>query len=165
MNYETYRIPANFTDAGKLFGMFPIRNSVEAVIAVLPIAACLLMLPPFGLTTRMIITLIVAVPVGGFALLGINDDSLTAFLRTWFQWKLGRAVITYRGRPPHTRKKKKGENGNGLEAITIRETAGAGAHGTVWKIHAKLAPGGKRRERRRHHKGRKVFENTGDHAG
>ena len=32
MSYETYHIPVNFTDAGKLFGVFEIRNAVETVL-------------------------------------------------------------------------------------------------------------------------------------
>ena len=34
MSYETYHIPVNFTDAGKLFGVFEIRNAVETVLPV-----------------------------------------------------------------------------------------------------------------------------------
>ena len=36
MNYESYYIPTNFTDAGRIFGLFEIRNMVEAVILTLP---------------------------------------------------------------------------------------------------------------------------------
>ena len=32
MPYETYHIPVNFTDAGRLFGMFEIRNAMEAIL-------------------------------------------------------------------------------------------------------------------------------------
>ena len=37
MGYETYHIPVNYTDAGKLFGLFEIRNVVEAVLIGLPV--------------------------------------------------------------------------------------------------------------------------------
>ena len=42
MNNETYYIPANFTDAGRVMGMFELRNLVEAVILTLQIgrASC-----------------------------------------------------------------------------------------------------------------------------
>ena len=33
MSYETYHIPVNFTDAGKLFGVFEIRNAVETAVS------------------------------------------------------------------------------------------------------------------------------------
>ena len=31
-NEDTYFIPANFTDAGRVFGMFELRNCIEAVV-------------------------------------------------------------------------------------------------------------------------------------
>ena len=30
MDSETYYIPVNYTDAGKLFGLFEIRNAIES---------------------------------------------------------------------------------------------------------------------------------------
>ena len=46
MGYETYHIPVNYTDAGKLFGLFEIRNVVEAVLIGLPVLAlCARFLP------------------------------------------------------------------------------------------------------------------------
>ena len=30
MNYEVYHIPTNFTDAGRVMGLFELRNLVEA---------------------------------------------------------------------------------------------------------------------------------------
>ncbi len=33
---ENYHLPANYTDAGKLLGMFEIRNAVEAVVLAVP---------------------------------------------------------------------------------------------------------------------------------
>ena len=32
MNYDVYHIPVNFTDAGRLFGLFEIRNAIETVL-------------------------------------------------------------------------------------------------------------------------------------
>ena len=37
MDSETYYIPVNYTEAGKLFGLFEIRNAIEAVVLGLPI--------------------------------------------------------------------------------------------------------------------------------
>ena len=36
MNYEVYHIPTNFTDAGRVMGLFELRNLVEAVLLTLP---------------------------------------------------------------------------------------------------------------------------------
>lgn len=40
MNYQDYYIPVNFTDAGKLAGMFPIHNAIEAIILAAPVVFC-----------------------------------------------------------------------------------------------------------------------------
>ncbi len=34
---EIYYIPANYTDAGRILGLFPLRNLIETVILVLPL--------------------------------------------------------------------------------------------------------------------------------
>ena len=33
---ETYYIPTNFTDAGRVMGLFEIRNMIEAILLTLP---------------------------------------------------------------------------------------------------------------------------------
>ncbi len=97
MESETYYIPANYTDAGKLFGLFEIRNAIEAVLVGLPVlafcAACL----PLELTWKIIVSLFLLVPLVGFALIGLKDDSLTRYLRTWWTWRRKRRIMTYRG--------------------------------------------------------------------
>ena len=35
--YQEYYIPANFTDAGRLFGLFEIRNALEAAVLSVPL--------------------------------------------------------------------------------------------------------------------------------
>ena len=42
MEEITVVIPVNFTDAGRLFGLFEIRNAVEAVLICVPLAALLM---------------------------------------------------------------------------------------------------------------------------
>ena len=104
MNYQTYHIPANYTDAGKLFGIFEIRNTIEAVLLAGPCIFFCLRFLPFAITTNIIIALVVGVPLGGFALIGIHDGCLTRFLANWWRWRRGRGVITYRGSPQQDRK-------------------------------------------------------------
>ena len=63
-----YVIPANYTEAGRLLGLFEIRNTIEAVAVAVPILLFSFGLLPFAVTTKCIIALFLAVPPGGFAL-------------------------------------------------------------------------------------------------
>jgi len=105
MSYVTYHIPANYTDAGRLFGLFPIRNTVEAAILAIPTLFLCFRLLPFTLTTNIVITMALVVPTAGFALLGLGDDSLSRFLIAWWLWKRGRKIITFRGTLPESKKR------------------------------------------------------------
>ena len=97
MSYETYHIPVNFTDAGKLFGVFEIRNAVETVLLCIPILFLCLALLPLTLMPKIIVTMTILVPVGGFALIGIGGDSLTRWLKAWINWRTHRRMIFSRG--------------------------------------------------------------------
>lgn len=97
MNYEVYHIPTNFTDAGRVMGLFELRNLVETVIMTLPVLYLCLAFLPCELTTKIIVTLIIVVPLGGFGLIGINDDSMTRWLGSWMKWRRGRRIILFRG--------------------------------------------------------------------
>ena len=97
MSNETYYIPTNFTDAGRVMGLFELRNLIEAVVLTLPILYLCLAFVPLSMTPKIIVTLTVLVPVGGFGLIGVNDDSLTRWLGSWWHWRKGRRIITYRG--------------------------------------------------------------------
>jgi hypothetical protein len=50
-----------------------------------------------SLTNKILVSSVFAVPVGGFALMGINDDTFTLFLKTWWRWLRNRKIIEYRG--------------------------------------------------------------------
>ena len=53
MDEITVAIPANFTDAGRLFGMFEIRNTGEAVFLCVPLAALLMRILPIPALARL----------------------------------------------------------------------------------------------------------------
>ncbi len=97
MNYETYYIPANFTDAGRVFGLFEIRNVVEAVVLGVPVIFLCFTLLPFALTTKIIITMIIFIPVAGFALIGISDESLSRYVSAWLRWRRSKRILTFKG--------------------------------------------------------------------
>ena len=97
MNFETYHIPANFTDAGRILGLFEIRNVVEAVLLAVPALYLCLALLPLALTPKIIVTMVIVIPIAGFALTGIRDDSLTRWLKSWWGWRKKRRILYFRG--------------------------------------------------------------------
>ena len=76
----TVHIPTNYTDAGKLFGMFEIRNAIECLVICIPLLWIIFSLTPFGITATLIIAFVVVIPLGGFALMGKADHSLFTFI-------------------------------------------------------------------------------------
>ncbi len=94
---DTYYIPTNFTDAGRVLGLFEIRNMVEAVLLAVPALYLCLALLPLALTPKIIVTMMIVVPLGGFGLTGISGDSLTRWLGCWWRWRRNRRRISYRG--------------------------------------------------------------------
>ena len=92
-----YYIPANFEDSGKLLGIFAIRNVIEAAIVSIPIAYLVFAFVPLSLTWKIIIAATFIIPIGGFALIGINDDPLSVFARGVWRWLRNRKIIEYRG--------------------------------------------------------------------
>ena len=97
MSNEIYYIPTNFSDAGRVFGLFEVRNLIEAIMLALPAMYLCIALLPFSLTPKIIVTLSVVVPLGGFGLIGINDDSLTRWVGSWWQWRQKRRRLSFRG--------------------------------------------------------------------
>ena len=90
-------IPTNFEDSGKLMGIFNMRNVIEAGILSLPFVFLIFKLVPVSLTWKIIIAAIFAIPIGGFALIGINDDPLTVYVKNWWRWLRNRKILEYRG--------------------------------------------------------------------
>lgn len=93
----TVFIPTNYTDAGKLLGMFEIRNVIEAAILCIPLVLLAIMLSPFGLTGTIILITVTVIIVGGFALIGVQDYSLFTFFRIYSRYRKNKRLITYRG--------------------------------------------------------------------
>ena len=94
---QEFYIPSNFEDSGKVMGVFGIRNVVEAGIFSLPFIFLDFKLVPVSLTMKIILSAIFAIPAGGFALMGINDDPLSLFMKMCFHWLKNRRIMEYRG--------------------------------------------------------------------
>lgn len=90
-------IPTNYTDAGKIFGMFSIRNVLECFVLCIPTLLLLISLSPFGLTGTIILCAVFLIPLGGFSLIGVQDYSLFTFLYIYHRFRRNRRILTYRG--------------------------------------------------------------------
>ena len=93
-DHDTYIIPPNFVDTGTFFGgMFKARNVIEAgilsAVVGIPVFVCL----PFGLTTRIIVLCLTAMPLGLVALIGISGESLSSFLLIFLKYLKNRRVV------------------------------------------------------------------------
>ncbi len=97
MENATVYIPNNYTDSGKILGMFELRNVAEALILCLPLLLITLLLSPFGLTGTLILATVFVVAIGGFALIGIHDYSLLTFVRLHRRWRKNKRILIYRG--------------------------------------------------------------------
>lgn len=111
MNEDMVFIPTNYTDAGKLFGLFALRNVLECAVLCLPLLLLCVGLSPFGLTGTILLCTAVTVPVGGFALAGIRDFSLFTFWRLVRRHRKNARILIYRG-STWIRKKSKPGSGN-----------------------------------------------------
>lgn len=100
-DHDIYIIPPNFIESGTFFGgMFRARNVIEAGILVFAIGAPVFLFLPFGLTTRIIILCLTALPVGLVALIGISGESLSQFLVIFLKYLRNRRVVGGDGAQP-----------------------------------------------------------------
>lgn len=103
IDHDTYIIPPNFVETGTFFGgMFKARNVIEAGILAavvgMPVFLCL----PFGLTTRIIVLCLTAMPLGLVALIGIAGESLSSFLFIFLKYLKNRRVVGIEELSPDT---------------------------------------------------------------
>ena len=78
---NTYAIPANYTDSGKIFGgMLEIRNTVETGILLILLGYPELMLIPMSGTIRIVVMTVTLLPLSVLSLMGLDGDSLFQYL-------------------------------------------------------------------------------------
>ena len=91
---DTYIIPPNFIEGGTLLGgIFRTRNVIEAVILALAVGLPVLGLG-FSLTTRIILLCLTALPLALLALIGISENSLSAFLLLFVHYLRNRRILS-----------------------------------------------------------------------
>ncbi len=91
---DMYIIPPNFIESGTCFGgMIKLRNAAEAGILAcaigIPVFVCL----PLGLTAKVVLLCLTALPAALAALIGIDGESLSSFLLIWIRYRRSRRVI------------------------------------------------------------------------
>lgn len=96
MDFEI-AVPTNFTDAGRLLGLFEIRNTIEAILLCLPVLFLIFTCLPLGITAKIIIAVSLCAVIGGFALIGIGDNSFLEFVFMYRRFRKKREILTYRG--------------------------------------------------------------------
>ena len=92
-HHDTYTIPPNFIEGGTLFGgMFKIRNVIEAGILAVSVGVPVFSID-ISLTARIIILCLTALPLGLFALMGVNGEPLSSYIIAFFKWLGNRRII------------------------------------------------------------------------
>lgn len=90
---DVYYIPPNFLTSGRLFGgMIRARNAIEACVLIFLTGFPIFHLP-FSLTTRIIIMCLIPLPLGIFAVVGFEGDSLSEFAVNWIRWFFHRRIL------------------------------------------------------------------------
>lgn len=102
-DHDTYIIPPNFVETGTFFGgMFKARNVIEAGILAAVVGVPVFIFLPFGLTTRIIVLCLTAMPLGLVALIGIAGESLSSFLFIFLKYLKNRRIVGLEEPAPDT---------------------------------------------------------------
>ncbi|MCM1214925.1 MAG: ATP-binding protein [Lachnospiraceae bacterium] len=93
-DHDIYIIPPNFVDTGTFFGgMFKARNVIEACVLAAAAGIPAFLFLPFGLTARIIVLCLTALPLALFALIGISGESLSSFLAIFLKYLRNRRIV------------------------------------------------------------------------
>jgi len=97
-DHDIYVIPPNFVDTGTFFGgMFKARNVVEAGVLAAGIGIPIFLFLPSGLTVRIIVLCLTALPLALAALIGISGESLSSFLLIFLKYMKNRRIVGEEG--------------------------------------------------------------------
>ena len=103
---QTYAIPANYTDSGKLFGgMLAPRNAIETLILLVVFGYIELFLIPMPTTAKVIVAVVTLIPLGMISLMGIDGDSLFQYFGHIFKHISRKRKLNFRR--PHDEQTKK----------------------------------------------------------
>ena len=113
---NTYAIPANYTDSGKLLGgMLETRNTIEAIVMLGLVGYPEVAWLHVDTTVKAVIMTVTLIPLGVVSLMGIGGDSLMQYLSHIVRFGLNRRKLHYRykyGSAKETHKKQKEKKQN-----------------------------------------------------
>ena len=90
---KVYIIPPDFIQSGTLFGgLVKFRNALEAAVLAFLAGFPVLKLH-IGLTAKIIILCLTALPLGVLGLIGINGESLSSFIFAFLKFLKNRRVL------------------------------------------------------------------------
>lgn len=93
---RTYPIPNNFVDESRILnGMLRTRFVVEAIISFVCVFLLCWIFIPSTVGVKLGITLSCSMPLALVAIVGINDDSLFAFVGALVSWRRNKQIMLY----------------------------------------------------------------------
>lgn len=92
--HQVILFPRNFIERGTIFGgTFKIRNFLEALVLALGIGIPICSFVPAGLSAKIILLCMTALPASMLALIGVAGESLTAFFINALRFLCNRRIL------------------------------------------------------------------------
>ena len=81
MEEDVYIIPHNYTDNGKILGMFEKESAYLAIAWVVPMTLLEFNFLPFSVDIKIFVLILGVIPPAIFALIGIGGETLISFVK------------------------------------------------------------------------------------
>lgn len=91
---DTYIIPHNYTDNGKILGMIEKESLITAAVWFIPMTLLVFKLP-FSVNVRIYMFMFIVIPPTIFALVGIGSETLVDMLKFIIRFMTRSKVYTY----------------------------------------------------------------------
>lgn len=92
---ETYIIPHNYTDNGKILGMIEKQSLITAAIWAVPTTYIVFKFLPLAIDYKIFTFMFIVVPPTILALVGIGSETLVDFVKFIFRFMKKSKVYTY----------------------------------------------------------------------
>ena len=92
---ETYIIPHNYTDNGKILGMIEKQSLITAAVWAIPMTLIIFKFLPLNTDYKIFAWMFLVVPPTVFALVGIGSETLVDFAKFVFRFMKRSKVYTY----------------------------------------------------------------------